>query len=124
MNQIKNYSNSSIYYMPEPYFRVLHNHSKEDIKEFLGTLEEGKNYVVVIEFIASWLSFTDDSPKLVLTNPILISKNSNPGLIFDLVEIKLNEMVEGYYLDDAIMKSIEYADGPRVVFKYIEITII
>jgi len=45
-----------------------------------------KTYVITFEFILSLLLFEEDSPVLILSKPILITKNSNPRIISNFIK--------------------------------------
>jgi len=96
-----------------------------EIIHFLGSLEQDKVYVLTFELVVSWFLFEEDSPVLNLSKPILVTKNSNPKLIFKFINDKIRLACDTYYLDDTILEMIEcsdnYEDKPGVIIKYAEI---
>jgi len=96
-----------------------------EIIQFLGSLEQDKVYVLTFELVVSWFLFEEDSPVLNLSKPILVTKNSNPKLIFKFINDKIRLACDTYYLDDTILEMIEcsnnYEDKPGVIIKYAEI---
>lgn len=58
---------------------------------------------------------------LVLSKPILISKDSNPVIISQFITSKINDCINTYYLDDSLIYTKQNETG--VIIKYKEITI-
>jgi hypothetical protein len=94
-----------------------------DVKLFLDSLEIDKTYVISFEFIVSWLSYDEKSPVFTLSEPILITKNSNPRVISNFISKQITKACDYYLLDEAILEMIIYPDGPGVIAKYNEINL-
>jgi len=94
-----------------------------EVKHFLNTLEVDKTYVITFEFILSLLLFEEDSPVLILSKPILITKNSNPRIISNFIKNQVRIACDNYYLDENIMDMMIDQDGPGVIVKYNQINL-
>jgi hypothetical protein len=71
-----------------------------EVTQFLNELEIDKFYVVSLEFVLSWLQYKEDSPIIILSKPIIITKNSNPRLITNFIKDKIRLACDNHYLDD------------------------
>jgi len=70
--------------------------------------------------------YEEDSPVLILSKPILITKNSNPKLIANFIRNRIIIALDRYYLDHTVLEMIEcpdYPEKPGVIIKYNEISI-
>ena len=94
-----------------------------EVSEFLNSLENDKSYLITFEFILSWLQYEEDNPALVLSKPILISKDSNPWLISNFIKNRINLACNNYYLDEDMISEMIGPDAPGILVKYSEIEI-
>lgn len=107
--------------------RLYFNDSLE-LKLFLNNLDHDSVYVVTFELILSWLAYDDNLPIIILSKPILITKNSNPEVISKFIKNRIYDACNLYYLDESLfefksdnMCNIE--DAPGVLIKYKEINL-
>lgn len=89
-----------------------------ELKLFLKELEVDKVYVVIFELHMS--DFKDeDSPVLTLSEPILITKNSNPKLLSKFILNQINKADNTFGLDFDLIKNMNINKGcPFVLLKY------
>ena len=120
------YSNedSNIYYFRNSYINRFYLMDKNEVADFLLNLDNSKIYLITFEFVISWLQYEEDSPILILSKPILTTKDSNPSLISDFILSKIRLACDNYYLDEEIMVMMNNSDGPGVIVKYSEFRII
>jgi len=103
--------------------RFYFNDYKE-VSEFINSLENDKSYLITFEFIfLSWLQYEEDNPALVLSKPIIISKDSNPWLISNFIKNRINLACNNYYLDEDMISEMIGPDAPGILVKYSEIEI-
>ena len=76
---------NKVYFKSEIYTNRFYFSDSTEIKQLLDDLDNNKCYVVTFQFILSWLQYEEDNPVLVLSKPILISKDSNPSLISNFI---------------------------------------
>ena len=94
-----------------------------EVTQFLNELEIDKFYVVSLEFVLSWLQYKEDSPIIILSKPIIITKNSNPRLITNFIKDKIRLACDNHYLDDDFIHCMIDWDRPGVLIKYSEINL-
>jgi RNA recognition motif-containing protein len=92
-----------------------------EIKLFLKELEIGKAYVVTFELIISE-SHDDEinSPVITLSDPILVTKNSNPLIISKFINNQLIQADNNFKLDYELLINMRN-DGksePYILVKY------
>lgn len=99
-----------------------------ELKLFLNNLDHDSVYVVTFELILSWLAYDENLPIIILSKPILITKNSNPEVISKFIKNRIYDACNLYYLDESLfefksdnMCNIE--DAPGVLIKYKEINL-
>lgn len=83
---------SGIFTIYDPLVNILHFQDYLELTEFLSDLEEDKNYVVTFNLIQPEMDGDDENPSITLSKPILITKNSNPKLISDFLELRRIEL--------------------------------
>lgn len=76
--------NQTYFFMDKPLIEIVFIDDITDLKDFLEKLDEDKVYVTMVEWIPD---FTKDSEDyfIFLGQPFLITKNSNPWLIFNYI---------------------------------------
>lgn len=76
--------------MDKPLIEIIFMDDFTDIKDFLEKLDEDKVYITVEEWIPD---FTKDSEDdfIFLGEPFLITKNSNPWLIFNYIRDQIGK---------------------------------
>lgn len=94
-----------------------------EINSFLKNLEDGKSYVVSLEFVITWCYYKDNSPVITLSDPILITKNSNAKLISKFIRTRISIACDNYLIDEDITNMLIQAEGPGVICKYNEINL-
>lgn len=111
----------SVFTNPSHY--MLETLSLSEFKDFIDSLEAEKAYVATFYFLTSWYTYDEDDPGISLTKPIIITKNSNPILISNLISNRIGVIISNYYFDDGILDNLGKPEGPGVIIKYIEINI-
>jgi hypothetical protein len=106
-----------------PELLVMDSFGFSDIKFFIDSLESDKAYVVTFEFVTSWILYEEDSPSIILSKPILITKNSNPITITQFIYYQIGLAIGNYNLDDDILEKIGETEGPGIIAKYNEINL-
>jgi len=61
-----------------------------------------------------------DIPKLILSDPFLINKNSSSKTILDHISERIDLMIDLYYLDDTILQPFENSNKPIIIIKYVK----
>lgn len=91
-----------------------------EIKQFLEELEEGKAYVATFELVVSDLIDTERPPVLTLSEPILITKNSNSTIISKFIRNQLIRADNNYGLDYDLLMEMkgERLNPPYIFVKY------
>ena len=114
-----------IFTISNPYIDRFYFNDRIEIAQFLHEkLDKNKIYVLHLEFVYSWLTYDEDSPVIVLSKPILITRESNPKILADFILSRINLCVESYFLDDEIIRNIrDFDEGPGVLLKYKEINL-
>ena len=107
--------------IPVPEF--LHMCDTLEIKYFLDYLEKDKTYVVTFDFIISKASYRAVNPFISLSEPIVITRNSNARLISNYIFNRINIACNTYCLDEDLFNMLSTGDGPGVIAKYSEIKI-
>jgi len=99
---------------------IFHFSDTIEITQFLDSLEQDKVYVVTLEFTYSSLIHDSDIPSINLSKPILITKNSNPRLIYKHIKNQIFEICNTFLLDDSLISG---EDSVGVIVKYREINL-
>ncbi len=95
-----------------------------EIKLFLRNLEVGKCYVLTFELFLSEIYDEEDSPVITLTDPILVTCNSNPILISKFLLNRITLADERFDLDYELIKNMRLDKGaPYIRVKYDQINI-
>lgn len=94
-----------------------------EIKNFLEELKENQIYVVILEFMYSSLNYSEDSPTIILSKPIIITSNSNPDILSKFIHERINNCIETFYLNDSLFYTGNKNDRPGVIIKFNEINI-
>jgi hypothetical protein len=94
-----------------------------EITKFIRKLDQDKVYVINFEFVYSCLLHEDEDPVIKISKPILVTKNSDPKLISDFLKNKVDLIIDLYYLDDEIIKSLGKEDSPSILVKFSDIRI-
>jgi hypothetical protein len=106
---------TGIFHINNPEFTNFYYSDWIEVIKFLNKLEEDTIYVVSFEFIFSWDTFNEDSPTLILSKPILVTKNSNSKIISKFLQDRIHLTCENFYLNNDLMEVLE---GPGVLVKY------
>lgn len=112
-----------IFIISDPYINSFKIFDILEITKFLKNLEEDKIYVVSLEFIYCEILYDDDTPTINISEPILITKNSNPRTISNFIKERVKIIINSYFLDDNIMEDLGNPLGPEIRVKYREINI-
>jgi hypothetical protein len=95
-----------------------------EIKHFLKNLEIDTVYVATLEFVYSEMLIDEEDPIILLSKPILITKNSNPTVISKFIIEKIRLVCDIYFLEDEILTCKQgNKDGPGVIIKYSKINL-
>ena len=86
-----------------------------EVNHFLKSLEIDKTYVVTFELIMSEL--TDiDVPSIILCEPILVTKLSNPILIYKFILNQISLADEKFSLDYDLILNMKLNDKLHLIF--------
>lgn len=110
-------------YLGNVYTHRFYFNDYNEIQDFLNNLDNGKSYLITLEFILSWLIHDENSPVIILSKPILVSRDSNPWLISNFIKTRINLACNNYYLDENILDMMSDPEGPGINVKYSEIEI-
>jgi hypothetical protein len=105
-------------------FTLLYFADIIEVNQFLKSLEIDKTYVVTFELIMSELS-DNDIPSITLSEPILITKLSNPILISKFILNQISLADEKFNLDYDLILNMRLNDksSPYILIKYNEINL-
>lgn len=87
-----------------PYITRFYFNDYIEISQFLNQLEKDKAYVVSFEFICSWLMYEQDDPTILLSKPILVTKNSNPRVISEHIKSRIQLNYDSYLLSESFLE--------------------
>lgn len=110
---------TDIIYINNSYITWLHFNDLQEVSDLLSLLDDKKAYVISFDLIIDKSAFSLGNPSLILTKPILISRNSNPWLICNYLQERIRLACDLYGLDDTCLDK----DGPGVSVKYREINL-
>jgi hypothetical protein len=112
---------SDITIINNPSISIHHINDFIEWKFFLNQLEVDKVYVVTLEFVHIWDYYNSDGPIITLSNPFLITKNSNARVISNFVLEKIIEAIICFDLKENISNSKDIINNnniPGVIVKY------
>jgi len=84
--------------------KIFREFTIKETKEFLNKLEDNETYILDISFIPNIALWDLDAPEMLLSNTLLINRNSSSTTITKFILERLDFMVDYYYLDDAIIQ--------------------
>jgi hypothetical protein len=64
------------------------------------------------------IDFKMDSPKIILSKPFLINKNSSPTTIMKFINERIDLMIDILYLDDYVLYAKDDLIGPIINLRY------
>jgi len=111
---------SGIFSIIDPLIEIFQFNDYIETSRFLSRLEDDKIYVITFEFIPSFIQDYGEDPTIFLSKPVLITKNSNPRLISNFINERIQLSCRLFYLDDSLL---ENNMGPGVIIKYKEINL-
>jgi hypothetical protein len=97
-----------------------------EVKQFLELLEYDKIYVLTLDLIVTNFSDEDidDNPVISLTNPILVTRNSNPILISKFILNRIYKVDDHLDLNLDLLRDIRLFNGPPyILIKYNQINL-
>lgn len=116
---LSDYIKYDICIINEANLTILHFGDLLDWKIFLSDLIEDQIYVVSLELVPNFDILDEDGPNIILSKPILITKNSNPKVISDFIFSKIHDACNSYGLQDNIInRDIKSTELPGVIIKY------
>ncbi len=65
--------------------------------------------------------YSEDTPVIALSKPILITKNSNHIVISHFLKERINAACNSHFLDESILEMLTIQDGPGVLVNYSKI---
>jgi len=92
-----------------------------EVKQFLNSLDPDQVYVITFDFISSLMMYSEDTPVIALSKPILITKNSNHIVISHFLKERINAACNSHFLDESILEMLTIQDGPGVLVNYSKI---
>jgi len=110
---------NGIFYISNPSIKRFYFNDFVEIRQILDSLEKDKVYVLSLELIYSWLCHEEDDPVITLTKPFLVTRDSNPLIISEYFQFRINLACNTYLLE---YTSEDY-DDPGVLVKYKEINL-
>ena len=105
------------------HFRILEFSDNLEIKDFLSELRDDQIYAVILEFVYSSLTYSDEGPTILLSKPIIITKNSNPDMLSKFIHDRINNCINTFYLDDSLFYTGNKNDRPGVIIKFNQINL-
>jgi hypothetical protein len=99
---LEDFFNHDICILINPDVTIFNFSDSLEVKHFLEDLREDKLYVVIFEFVTSFNTYNEDGPNIILSKPILITKNSNPQTISKFIHSRIDECINTFYLDDSL----------------------
>jgi hypothetical protein len=114
------YISNDIFYISNPLVKRFYFNDTLEIIKFKNNLKKDKLYVLSLHFICSWEDYEEDIPVINLSKPILITKNSNPRIISNIIKSRVNQTINLYLLDEIWLNN---SDAPGVLIKYKEINL-
>jgi hypothetical protein len=86
---LKNYITHHIFKTNDTNVAFINQFSISDIKQFLDHLELGVYYVIYLEYIPKFSCYDSEEPSIILSEPIIVEKISNPQLISDYIKHRI-----------------------------------
>jgi len=114
----KSNDSASINYFENAHITWFKFWDKCEVKDFIELLDYNKAYLVSFELILDMEGFEQGDPTLLISSPILISKDSNPKLISKFISKKAISACYNYNLYHDIAK-----EAPSILVKYKEINL-
>ena len=113
-------SQNNIFYLGDVAISIFYFGDSKEISDFLKNLDSNKTYIVTFELIFDWDAYEIGEPSLVLSKPILVTKESNSQLISDYIIERSYSACDLYSLDEIIWKDFDQL-GILVRFKEINL---
>lgn len=83
-------------------------------------MSETDNYWINFSFLPTVHGYgSEQGINMVISDPIIVNRDSSAPLLSKFINHKLNLMVDFYYLDDSVINSEESV----IIIKYMEIDI-
>jgi hypothetical protein len=108
---------TGIYVLSNPKINIFHFFDSIEVSEFLNSLETDKNYIVSPELINLANKYNPENPLFTLSDPFIISKDSDPYLIADLILKQVCLACDIFNLEDSQINI------PKILLKYKEINL-
>jgi hypothetical protein len=96
---LKNIYPNKIFISSKSEILMLEDYSTNILDDFLCTLKDHKDYVMIIEYIYSKRYCHIDDPKILLSGPIIVSNKVNPDLISKFIEERINRVFKALHID-------------------------
>lgn len=112
---------TDIIYVVNSKFTWFHFNDFKEISDFLDILEHDKIYIVSFDIILDKLSYEFGDPTIVVSKPILITKESNPWLISRFLNERIVKSCDSYGLEEDWLKLGN--DSPGILVRYKEINL-
>lgn len=102
---------------------ILHQWDKINTTDMLSKLEDKKIYAATVEFIVDYNLYNDKDPypKLLLDQPIVLTKDSETQLVSNFIYEKIIKMADYYKFDESILDQTD--NGPVVLLSLTEIEV-
>ena len=119
---------NSLLIINDPEFTIQKSNDLLEWKLFLNKLEEDfdKIYVVTLEFVKEFDFFNEDAPRIFLSDPILVTKNSNPDVLSKFASDRVIYFCNQFDFDSHLINydqiTERYLDS-GVIVKYKEIIV-
>lgn len=121
---LKNIYPNKIFISSKSEILMLEDYSTNILDDFLCTLKDHKDYVMIIEYIYSKRYCHIDDPKILLSGPIIVSNKVNPDLISKFIEERINRVFKALHIDPKFSNRWGSVDGPAIRLDYSEFSLL
>nr|YP_009487318.1 hypothetical protein [Russula virescens]AWB36220.1 hypothetical protein [Russula virescens] len=108
----------NILILANPEVHWFNSNDLNEIISFLESLEIGKAYVITLELIFDLEDYNSNHPTIVLSKPFVITNESNPVLIKDLIVLSESLALASFQLKDKLDELKNDSRRPLILAKY------
>lgn len=107
----------NIFYFSQAKYIRLYMVNDSEVIDFLSNLEDNKSYIIELNLVIDWDAFDMGDPALILSKPILVSKESNSRLLTEFINNRIISSCSMYsiHLEEQVLEKV------GVLLKYKEI---
>ena len=96
---------------------ILDKYDTNEINQFLSLLDNNVCYVITLEFIYHLITHDSEGPSILLSKPILITKNSSSIVLSEFIKEKMDDVTDTFFLDDSLLND-KNPETALVLIKY------